>query len=155
MRRGVVNGPLSMVHVPRILQRRRPATSPNDSGLHLAVRFADHAMQHARYSPQLSPTRSSHNEQGPDFVKITLLQFVLHLLGHERVPCTHAQTNNMATPITGAAFGAAMMAAGFYDPAVVLAQLKFDNWHMFQAFLAATASSAYASYTNGSLQRSC
>lgn len=49
-----------------------------------------------------------------------------------------------ATALTGAAFGASMMAAGFYDPAVVIAQLKFENWHMFQAFLAATASSAYA-----------
>lgn len=48
-----------------------------------------------------------------------------------------------ATAITGAAFGAAMIAAGFYDPAVVIAQLKFTNWHMFQAFLAATASSTH------------
>ncbi|POR31440.1 Uncharacterized protein TPAR_08324, partial [Tolypocladium paradoxum] len=47
-----------------------------------------------------------------------------------------------ATLVSGAAFGAAMMAAGFHNPAVVIEQLKFENWHMFQTFLAATGSSA-------------
>lgn len=47
-----------------------------------------------------------------------------------------------ATLISGAAFGAAMMAAGFHNPAIVIEQFKFQNWHMFQTFLAATASSA-------------
>ncbi|EFY98232.1 hypothetical protein X797_005129 [Metarhizium robertsii] len=47
-----------------------------------------------------------------------------------------------ATAISGAAFGAAMMAAGFHQPSVVISQLKFENWHMFQTFLAATATSA-------------
>lgn len=47
-----------------------------------------------------------------------------------------------AKAISGAAFGAAMAAAGFHDPSVVISQLKFENWHMFQAFLAATATSA-------------
>ncbi|KAG5994247.1 hypothetical protein E4U52_001305 [Claviceps spartinae] len=47
-----------------------------------------------------------------------------------------------ATVISGAAFGAAMAAAGFYDPAAVVSQLKLENWHMGQAFLAATAASA-------------
>ncbi|OAA36152.1 YeeE/YedE family protein [Beauveria brongniartii RCEF 3172] len=47
----------------------------------------------------------------------------------------------MATVLSGASFGAAMIAAGFYNPAVVVAQLRFENWHMVQAFLAATASS--------------
>ncbi|KAK2590731.1 hypothetical protein QQS21_011581 [Conoideocrella luteorostrata] len=46
------------------------------------------------------------------------------------------------TVISGAAFGAAMAAAGFHEPSVVIAQLKFENWHMIQAFLAATATSA-------------
>lgn len=50
----------------------------------------------------------------------------------------------MATVLSGASFGAAMIAAGFYNPAVVISQLKFENWHMVQAFLAATASSMYA-----------
>ncbi|KGQ02924.1 hypothetical protein BBAD15_g11860 [Beauveria bassiana D1-5] len=49
----------------------------------------------------------------------------------------------MATVLSGASFGAAMIAAGFYNPAVVVAQLRFENWHMVQAFLAATASSMY------------
>ncbi|KAG6077310.1 hypothetical protein E4U16_004785 [Claviceps sp. LM84 group G4] len=47
-----------------------------------------------------------------------------------------------ATIISGAAFGVAMAAAGFHDPAAVVSQLKLENWHMGQAFLAATAASA-------------
>ncbi|OAA52908.1 hypothetical protein ISF_09186 [Cordyceps fumosorosea ARSEF 2679] len=47
----------------------------------------------------------------------------------------------MATVLAGASFGAAMIAAGFHNPAVVVSQLRFENWHMVQAFLAATASS--------------
>lgn len=49
------------------------------------------------------------------------------------------------TLVSGVAFGAAMVAAGFANPAVVVSQMKFESWHMFQAFLAATASSAYVS----------
>ncbi|KAK5998698.1 hypothetical protein PT974_01080 [Cladobotryum mycophilum] len=48
----------------------------------------------------------------------------------------------MASFLSGAAFGAAMMSAGFHQPSIVISQMKFENWHMFQAFLAATASSA-------------
>ncbi|KAL7930331.1 hypothetical protein V8C35DRAFT_160899 [Trichoderma chlorosporum] len=49
----------------------------------------------------------------------------------------------MATTfLSGSAFGAAMMAASFHNPAIVIAQMKWENWHMVQAFLAATASSA-------------
>ena len=48
----------------------------------------------------------------------------------------------MATLLTGAAFGAAMLASGFHHPSVVISQLRFDNWHMFQAFITATAASA-------------
>ncbi|KAG5919500.1 hypothetical protein E4U42_006493 [Claviceps africana] len=47
-----------------------------------------------------------------------------------------------ATAISGAAFGAAMAAAGFHDPGVVVSQFKWESWHMAQAFLAATAASA-------------
>ncbi|KAG5999570.1 hypothetical protein E4U43_001989 [Claviceps pusilla] len=43
-----------------------------------------------------------------------------------------------ATVISGAAFGAAMAAAGFHDPDVVISQFKLENWHMGQVFLAAT-----------------
>ncbi|UNI13438.1 hypothetical protein JDV02_000186 [Purpureocillium takamizusanense] len=46
------------------------------------------------------------------------------------------------TLVSGVAFGAAMVAAGFANPTVVVSQMKFESWHMFQAFLAATASSA-------------
>ncbi|KAI3545481.1 YeeE/YedE family protein [Colletotrichum abscissum] len=45
------------------------------------------------------------------------------------------------TALSGAAFGAALVAAGVYQPSVIIAQLKFENWHMIQAFLAAAASS--------------
>ncbi|KAK4080691.1 hypothetical protein Trihar35433_1796 [Trichoderma harzianum] len=49
----------------------------------------------------------------------------------------------MATTfLSGAAFGAAMMAASFHNPAIVIAQMKWENFHMAQAFLAATATSA-------------
>lgn len=47
----------------------------------------------------------------------------------------------MATFLSGAAFGAAMLATGFYNPAIVLSQLKFENSHMLQAFITATATS--------------
>lgn len=46
------------------------------------------------------------------------------------------------TFLSGAAFGAAMMAASFHNPAIVIAQMKWENFHMAQAFLAATATSA-------------
>lgn len=48
----------------------------------------------------------------------------------------------MAAFISGATFGAAMLAAGFHQPSIVISQLKLENWHMVQAFLTATASSA-------------
>ncbi|KAJ4996174.1 hypothetical protein K4K48_008936 [Colletotrichum sp. SAR 10_66] len=47
----------------------------------------------------------------------------------------------MATVLSGAAFGAALVGAGVYQPSVIIAQLKLENWHMIQAFLAAAASS--------------
>jgi len=45
--------------------------------------------------------------------------------------------------VSGAAFGAALTASGVFQPSVILGQLKFENFHMIQAFLTATASSAY------------
>jgi hypothetical protein len=45
------------------------------------------------------------------------------------------------TLLSGAAFGAAMLAAGFHHPSIVVSQFKFDNFHMIQAFLTATATS--------------
>ncbi|EON98902.1 putative family protein [Phaeoacremonium minimum UCRPA7] len=44
--------------------------------------------------------------------------------------------------VTGAAFGAALTASGVYQPSVIVSQLTFENWHMIQAFLTATAASA-------------
>ncbi|EPE09882.1 hypothetical protein F503_04977 [Ophiostoma piceae UAMH 11346] len=43
---------------------------------------------------------------------------------------------------TGAVFGAALVASGVYQPSVILSQLKWDNYHMLQAFLTATAASS-------------
>lgn len=51
------------------------------------------------------------------------------------------------TAVTGAAFGAALVASGVYQPAVILDQLKWENCHMLQAFLTATAASAIITTT--------
>ncbi|TDZ26789.1 UPF0394 membrane protein [Colletotrichum orbiculare MAFF 240422] len=53
----------------------------------------------------------------------------------------------MTTILSGAAFGAALVGAGVYQPSVIIAQLKFENWHMIQAFLAAAASSTLIVFT--------
>jgi hypothetical protein len=48
----------------------------------------------------------------------------------------------MATALlSGAVFGAALVAAGVYKPSVIISQVKLENYHMVQAFLAAAASS--------------
>ncbi|KAL2754607.1 hypothetical protein ACRALDRAFT_1063407 [Sodiomyces alcalophilus JCM 7366] len=46
------------------------------------------------------------------------------------------------TLVSGAAFGAALVAAGVHQPSVILGQLKFEDWHMLQSFLAAAATSS-------------
>ncbi|KAF7548593.1 hypothetical protein G7Z17_g6961 [Cylindrodendrum hubeiense] len=48
----------------------------------------------------------------------------------------------MATLLSGAVFGAATVAAGIVQPSTIIAQFKFEDWHMLQTFLGATASSA-------------
>lgn len=48
------------------------------------------------------------------------------------------------TALSGVAFGAALVAAGVYQPGIIASQLKLQDWHMIQALLAATASSSYA-----------
>ncbi|KAL0944251.1 YeeE/YedE family protein [Colletotrichum truncatum] len=53
----------------------------------------------------------------------------------------------MTTVLSGAAFGAALVGAGVYQPSVIIAQLKLENWHMIQAFLAAAASSTFVVFT--------
>lgn len=52
-----------------------------------------------------------------------------------------------ATAATGLAFGAALVASGVYQPAVILDQLKWENCHMLQAFLTATAASTIITTT--------
>lgn len=44
--------------------------------------------------------------------------------------------------VSGAVFGAAMTTAGFHDGSLIVAQMKLQSWHMLQAFMVATASSA-------------
>ncbi|KAK1974881.1 YeeE/YedE family protein [Colletotrichum cereale] len=51
------------------------------------------------------------------------------------------------TVLSGAAFGASLVAAGVYQPSVIIAQLKLEDWHMVQAFLTAAASSTFIVYT--------
>ncbi len=46
-----------------------------------------------------------------------------------------------STAVSGAAFGAALVVAGVYQPSVIIDQLTWDNYHMLQAFLSATAAS--------------
>ena len=48
----------------------------------------------------------------------------------------------MSTLVSGAAFGAALVAAGVTQPAVIISQLKFESFHMIRIFLTATATSA-------------
>ncbi|GAB1316686.1 hypothetical protein MFIFM68171_06896 [Madurella fahalii] len=43
--------------------------------------------------------------------------------------------------LSGAAFGAALTASGVYEPATILSQFDFTNFHMLQTFLAAAAGS--------------
>lgn len=43
--------------------------------------------------------------------------------------------------LTGAAMGAALTAAGVYQPSVILAQFDFSDFSMLQTFLTAAASS--------------
>jgi hypothetical protein len=45
------------------------------------------------------------------------------------------------TLLSGAAFGAALTAAGVHQPAVIISQLTLDNFHMVESFLAAAAGS--------------
>lgn len=54
-------------------------------------------------------------------------------------PAPQRRPQTMATLLTGAAFGAALTAAGVHDPAVLISQFKFENFDMLQSFLAASA----------------
>jgi len=51
-------------------------------------------------------------------------------------------TISMENLLSGATFGAALTASGVYQPSVIISQLKFENFHMLQAFLTACAGSA-------------
>ncbi|EKD16691.1 uncharacterized protein L3040_001432 [Drepanopeziza brunnea f. sp. 'multigermtubi'] len=46
--------------------------------------------------------------------------------------------------LSGAFFGAALVAAGVYSPSVILGQMQLKNFHMLKTFLAASATSAIA-----------
>lgn len=48
----------------------------------------------------------------------------------------------METIITGAAFGASLVASGAYQPHLMALQFSLQKWNLFQTFLTATASSA-------------
>ncbi|KAI0457688.1 hypothetical protein F5B21DRAFT_68583 [Xylaria acuta] len=43
--------------------------------------------------------------------------------------------------LSGAAFGAALTFSGMYQPTVILSQMRLENWHMIQTFLAASGAS--------------
>ncbi|KAH7160919.1 hypothetical protein EDB81DRAFT_839368 [Dactylonectria macrodidyma] len=48
----------------------------------------------------------------------------------------------MATLFSGAVFGASTVAAGIVQPSTIISQFKFEEFHMLQTFIGATASSA-------------
>lgn len=48
----------------------------------------------------------------------------------------------LATASSGAIFGAALTAAGVYSPSCIIGQLRFENFHMLEVFMTATAGSA-------------
>ncbi|PBP20194.1 YeeE/YedE family protein [Diplocarpon rosae] len=50
----------------------------------------------------------------------------------------------MMSILSGATFGAALIAAGVYSPSVIIGQLQLRDYHMLKTFLAASASSAIA-----------
>ncbi|KAI8948907.1 hypothetical protein F4801DRAFT_433403 [Xylaria longipes] len=43
--------------------------------------------------------------------------------------------------LSGAVFGGALAATGMYQPAVILTQMRLENWHMVQTFLTASGAS--------------
>ncbi|KAH7313634.1 YeeE/YedE family protein [Stachybotrys elegans] len=45
------------------------------------------------------------------------------------------------TLVSGAAFGAALVASGVHQPAAIISQLKLDNFHMLESFLTGAATS--------------
>jgi hypothetical protein len=47
----------------------------------------------------------------------------------------------MASLPAGAAFGAALILSGVYQPSVIISQLSLKDWQMLQTFMAAAASS--------------
>ncbi|KAH7150094.1 hypothetical protein B0J13DRAFT_283492 [Dactylonectria estremocensis] len=48
----------------------------------------------------------------------------------------------MTTLLSGAVFGASTVAAGIVQPSTIISQFKFEDFHMLQVFIGATASSA-------------
>lgn len=44
--------------------------------------------------------------------------------------------------LAGAGFGAALTAAGVFSPAIIIGQLRLENFHMLKTFLTASATSA-------------
>jgi hypothetical protein len=44
--------------------------------------------------------------------------------------------------VTGAAFGSALTFSGVWSPSVIISQMQLRNFHMLQAFLGASATSA-------------
>lgn len=48
----------------------------------------------------------------------------------------------LAPATSGVLFGAALAAAGVASPAVIISQLRLENFHMLEVFLTASASSA-------------
>lgn len=48
----------------------------------------------------------------------------------------------MSSFASGAVFGAALLGASLHQPAAISSQVKLEDWHLLQAFLTATSTSA-------------
>jgi len=48
----------------------------------------------------------------------------------------------VTSTLAGAIFGAALSASGVFSPSVIIAQMRFTNFHMLKVFMTASASSA-------------
>lgn len=46
----------------------------------------------------------------------------------------------------GAIFGAALAASGVYSPHIIMSQMRLQDFYMLQAFMTASATSAYVSF---------
>lgn len=91
--------------------------------------------------PQFPPTACAQTSEA-----LTDLKYSPEMLTCFEIPPilpTHSRRQGkMDTIITGAAFGASLVASFMYQPHLIAAQFSLQHWNMVQTFLTATGSSA-------------